>query len=245
MNELLKNFEIAGVKTGASNGKISKYLNLVQDFSYTNKSQQILWSADVPKITNMTPSVIEEAPNGNLISYDVYTRLMKDRVMFIGHPIMTEITNIAIAQILFLEMTDKKKDIIMYLNSQGGDVNAGLSLYNVMDYVEPDVSTVAIGMAASMGAVLLSCGAKGKRYGLLDSKIMIHQPSGGMQGKSDDMTVQYEQLVLVKKRLYDILAEKSSQTYEEILEKSKLDYWMSSEEAKNEGFIDEVLIKRK
>lgn len=236
MNELLTNFEKAGITAGASNRKISKYLNLVQDFSYKSVT---------PIITNMTPSVIEEAPNGNLISYDVYTRLMKDRVMFIGHPIMTEVTNIAIAQILFLEMTDPKRDITMYLNSPGGDVNAGLSLINVMDYVSPDISTVVVGMAASMGAVILSCGTKGKRYGLLDSKVMIHQPSGGMQGKSDDMTVQYEQMLLVKKRLYNILAEKSGQTYEEILEKSKLDYWMASEEARKEGFIDEVLIKRK
>ncbi len=236
MNELLKSFEKSSFEIGTSNRKISKYLNLVQDFSYKSTP---------PKITNMTPSVIEEAPNGNLISYDVYTRLMKDRVMFIGHPIMTEVTNIAIAQILFLEMADKKKDIVMYLNTPGGDVNAGLSLYNVMDYVEPDVNTVVVGMAASMGAVLLSCGQKGKRYGLLDSKVMIHQPSGGMQGKSDDMEVSFEQLQLVKKRLYDILAEKSGQTYDEILAKSKLDYWMSSEEAKNEGFIDEVLVKRK
>jgi ATP-dependent Clp protease protease subunit len=236
MNELLINFERAGVTAGASNKTISKYLNLIQDFSYKTKT---------PIIHNMTPSVIEEAPNGNLISYDVYTRLMKDRVMFIGHPIMTEVTNIAIAQILFLEMTDKKKDIVMYLNSPGGDVNAGLSLINVMDYVEPDVNTVVVGMAASMGAVILSCGTKGKRYGLLDSRVMIHQPSGGMQGKSDDMTVQYEQMLLVKKRLYEILAEKSGQTYDEILSKSKLDYWMSSEEAKKEGFIDEVLVKRK
>ncbi len=235
MNNLLINFEKAAVESGVSNKKISKYTNLVQDFSYQTKT---------PLITNMTPSVIEEAPNGNLISYDVYTRLMKDRVMFIGHPIMTEVTNVAIAQILFLEMVDKNRDIVMYLNSPGGDVNAGLSLINVMDYVEPDISTVVVGMAASMGAVILSCGTKGKRFGLLDSKVMIHQPSGGMQGKSDDMAVQFEQMTQVKKRLYDILADKSGQTYEQILEKSKLDYWMSTEVAKKEGFIDDVLIKR-
>lgn len=250
MNNLLINFEKAAVTAGVSNRKIDKYTNLVQDLSYKPKTPLIDFSYQEKNlitnyVTNMTPSVIEESPNGNLISYDVYTRLMKDRVMFIGHPIMTEVTNIAIAQILFLEMTDAKKDIVMYINSPGGDVNAGLSLINVMDYVLPDVSTVVVGMAASMGAVILSCGAKGKRFGLLDSRVMIHQPSGGMQGKSDDMEVQYQQMTLVKKRLYDILAEKSGQTYEQILEKSKLDYWMSSGEAKQEGFIDDVLIKRK
>ena len=241
MKSLLENFERAAIIAGVSNRKISKYTNLVQDFSV----KELNPTFSNYHIKNMTPSVIEEAPNGNLISYDVYTRLMKDRVMFIGYPIMTEVTNIAIAQLLFLEMTDKKKDIVMYINSPGGDVNAGLSLINVMDYVEPDVNTVVVGMAASMGAVILSCGAKGKRYGLLDSKVMIHQPSTGMQGKSDDIEVSYEQLQLIKKRLYDILAEKSGQTYDQILQKSKLDYWMSSEEAKKEGFIDEVLIKRK
>ncbi len=237
MNDLLlKNFEIAGASLGTSSRKIGKYINLVQDLSYQAKS---------PLITNMTPSVIEEAPNGNLISYDVYTRLMKDRVMFIGHPIMTEVTNIAIAQILFLEMTDKKKDIVMYLNSPGGDVNAGLSLINVMDYVEPDINTVVVGMAASMGAVILSCGAKKKRFGLLDSKVMIHQPSTGMQGKSSDIKVNYRELEKIEKRLYEILSEKSGQSYDAIFEKSQLDYWMSSGEAKDEGFIDEVLLKRK
>lgn len=244
-NDLLINFEKAGVVSGASNRKISTYINKVQDLSHKLSAPVLNWTSNYPSITNMTPSVIEEAPNGNLISYDVYTRLMKDRVMFIGHPIMTEVTNVAIAQILFLEMTDRKKDIVMYLNSPGGDVNAGLSLINVMDYVEPDISTVVVGMAASMGAVILSCGTKGKRFGLLDSKVMIHQPSGGMQGKSDDMQVQFEQMVLIKKRLYEILAEKSGQTYEQIVEKSKLDYWMASDIAKNEGFIDEVLVKRK
>lgn len=244
MSTLLLNFEQAGKIAGASNRTISKYTNLIQDFSVKEKAPSFTWQEKPSLITNMTPSVIEEAPNGNLISYDVYTRLMKDRVMFIGHPIMTEVTNVAIAQILFLEMTDKAKDIVMYLNSPGGDVNAGLSLINVMDYVQPDISTVVVGMAASMGAVILSCGTKGKRFGLLDSRVMIHQPSGGAQGKSDDIEITVEQMRIIKKRLYDILAEKSGQTYDEILDKSKLDYWMSSAQAKDEGFIDEVLIKR-
>jgi ATP-dependent Clp protease protease subunit len=225
---LIKNFELTGKELGFSKGTITNYTNKFIDQS----------------VKNLAPSVIEESSNGNLISYDVYSRLLKDRVIFLGHPIMDEVTNIVIAQLLFLEMTDEKKDITIYLNSPGGSVVAGLSLVNTMEYINPDVSVVAIGMAASMGAVILSCGEKGKRYALQDTRVMIHQPSTQISGKSSDIEVSYEELLKTKKRLYEILSERSGQTYDQILKKSEKDYWMTAEEAAKEGFIDKVLIKR-
>lgn len=228
---LAPGFEMKAKELGFDQKIISNQINKLVDFSISTEK-------------NISPSVIEESKNGTLISYDVYTRLLKDRVIFLGHPIMDEVTNIVIAQLLFLEMSDAKKDITIYLNSPGGSVVSGLALINTMDYIEPDISVVAIGMAASMGAVILSCGTKGKRYALKDTRVMIHQPSTQMGGKSDDIEVGFTELQKTKKRLYEILAEKSGQTYEWIQTNSKLDYWMTAEEAKNSGFIDEVLLKR-
>jgi len=227
---LAPGFEAKARELGYGDKLISKQLNKLVDFSQSEK--------------NISPSVIEETKNGNLISYDVYTRLLKDRIIFLGHHIMDEVTNIVIAQLLFLEMDNSKKDITIYLNSPGGSVVAGLALINTMDYIEPDISVVAIGMAASMGAVILSCGTKGKRYALRDTRVMIHQPSTQMGGKSDDIEVGYRELGKTKKRLYEILADKSGQTYDWVNDNSKLDYWMTAQEAKEAGFIDEVLDKR-
>src|SRR6478609_882077 len=192
------------------------------------------------KVENMTQYVIEERP-GNFRAIDVFTRLISDRIIFLGMGIDDQIANLIIAQLLFLESSDPKKDIIMYINSPGGSVYAGLGIYDTMQYINPDVATVCIGLAASMGAVLLSAGAAKKRSGLPHSRIMIHQPSAGMQGTSSDMEISMKQTLELKRDLYNILAKHSSQTYEKIEKDSDRDYWMRSIEAKEYGLIDEVL----
>ena len=192
------------------------------------------------KVENMTQYVIEERP-GNFRAIDVFTRLISDRIIFLGMGIDDQIANLIIAQLLFLESSDPKKDIIMYINSPGGSVYAGLGIYDTMQYINPDVATVCIGLAASMGAVLLSAGAPKKRSGLPHSRIMIHQPSAGMQGTSSDMEISMKQTLELKRDLYNILAKHSSQTYEKIEKDSDRDYWMRSIEAKEYGLIDEVL----
>jgi len=192
------------------------------------------------KVENMTQYVIEERP-GNFRAIDVFTRLISDRIIFLGMGIDDQIANLIIAQLLFLESSDPKKDIIMYINSPGGSVYAGLGIYDTMQYINPDVATVCIGLAASMGAVLLSAGSAKKRSGLPHSRIMIHQPSAGMQGTSSDMEISMKQTLELKRDLYNILAKHSGQTYEKIEKDSDRDYWMRSVEAKEYGLIDEVL----
>ena len=192
------------------------------------------------KVENMTQYVIEERP-GNFRAIDVFTRLISDRIIFLGMGIDDQIANLIIAQLLFLESSDPKKDIIMYINSPGGSVYAGLGIYDTMQYINPDVATVCIGLAASMGAVLLSAGAPKKRSGLPHSRIMIHQPSAGMQGTSSDMEISMKQTLELKRDLYNILAKHSGQAYEKIEKDSDRDYWMRSIEAKEYGLIDEVL----
>ena len=192
------------------------------------------------KVENMTQYVIEERP-GNFRAIDVFTRLISDRIIFLGMGIDDQIANLIIAQLLFLESSDPKKDIIMYINSPGGSVYAGLGIYDTMQYINPDVATVCIGLAASMGAVLLSAGSAKKRSGLPHSRIMIHQPSAGMQGTSSDMEISMKQTLELKRDLYNILAKHSNQTYEKIEKDSDRDYWMRSVEAKEYGLIDEVL----
>src|ERR1051325_5725027 len=192
------------------------------------------------KITDMTQYVIEERP-GNFRAIDVFTRLISDRILFLGMGIDDQIANLITAQLLFLESSDPKKDIIMYINSPGGSVYAGLGIYDTMQYVNPDVATICTGLAASMGAVLLAAGAAKKRSGLPHSRIMIHQPSAGMQGTSSDMEISMRQTLELKKDLYNILSRHSGQTYEKIEKDSDRDYWMRAAEAKDYGLIDEVL----
>ncbi len=194
-------------------------------------------------IENMTQYVIEERP-GNFRAIDVFTRLISDRIIFLGMPVDDHIANIITAQLLFLESTDPKRDIVMYVNSPGGSVYAGLGMYDTMQYVGPDVATICTGLAASMGAVLLAGGADKKRSALPHSRIMIHQPMSGMQGQASDMEISLKQTLSVKKDLYEILSKHSGKTYEEIEIDSDRDYWMRSEEAKEYGLIDEVLIKK-
>jgi ATP-dependent Clp protease, protease subunit len=196
------------------------------------------------KINNMTRSVIEERPT-RFAEIDVFSRLIMDRIIFLGTDVNDNIANIITAQLLFLESVDPKKDILMYINSPGGSVYAGLGIYDTMHYVTPDVATICTGMAASMGAVLLAGGAAKKRSSLPHSRVMIHQPMSGMQGQASDMEISLRQTLEVKKDLYNILSKHSGQTYEKVEKDSDRDYWMRAYEAKEYGIIDEVLERKK
>lgn len=196
------------------------------------------------KITNMTQYVIEERP-GNFRAIDVFTRLISDRIIFMGMGVDDQVANLITAQLLFLESADPKKDIIMYINSPGGSVYAGLGIYDTMQYINPDVATICTGLAASMGAVLLAAGAAKKRSSLPHARIMIHQPSSGMQGTSRDMEISLKQTIEVRADLYTILAKHTGKDFDTIEKDSDRDYWMRAKEAKEYGMIDEVLERKK
>lgn len=195
-----------------------------------------------PMITNLTPNIIEER-SLNVIAMDVFSRLMMDRIIFLGYPIDSQVANIIVAQLLFLDSADNSRDVFIYLNSPGGSVYDGLAIYDVMQYIKPDVSTVCVGMAASMGAVLLCAGTAGKRAALPHSRVMIHQPSGGAQGQASDIEITYKQIQQIKEELYKIIAQHSGQSYEKVYQDSDRDYWMLAQEAKDYGLIDEVLAR--
>ncbi len=195
-------------------------------------------------VTGMTPNVVEERQMRATV-IDVFSRLMADRIIFFGTAVDDYVANVITAQLLFLESSDPKKDIIMYVNSPGGSVYAGLGIYDTMQYVNPDVATICTGMAASMGAVLLAAGTNKKRSALPHSRIMIHQPSAGMQGTSRDMEISMKQTIELRNDLYTILANHSGQTFERIDKDSDRDYWMRAKEAKEYGLIDEVLERNK
>ncbi|WP_439556682.1 ClpP family protease [Dyadobacter sp.] len=195
-------------------------------------------------VENMTRSVIEERPM-NFREVDVFSRLMADRIIFMGTGVDDNIANIIVAQLLFLESADPKKDILMYINSPGGSVYAGLGIYDTMQYVRPDVATVCTSLAASMGAVLLAGGAAGKRSALPHARVMIHQPSGGAQGTSVDIEITTREIVKLRHELYEILAKHTGQTPEQIALDSDRDKWLRATEAKEYGLIDEVLTRDK
>ncbi|HEY8402409.1 MAG TPA: ATP-dependent Clp protease proteolytic subunit [Cytophagaceae bacterium] len=195
-------------------------------------------------VHNMTRSVIEERPT-RFAEIDVFSRLIMDRIIFLGTQVDDIISNIITAQLLFLESVDAKKDILMYINSPGGSVYAGLGIYDTMQYVGPDVATICTGLAASMGAVLLCGGAPNKRSALPHSRIMIHQPLGGVQGQASDIEITAREILKLKKELYEILSHHSGKDYKSIEEHADRDYWMIAQEAKEYGIIDEVLIKNK
>jgi len=197
----------------------------------------------VPQIVGLTPNIIEERQL-NVIAMDVFSRLMMDRIIFLGMPISDQIANIVSAQLLFLQSADAKKDISIYLNSPGGSVYAGLGIYDTMQLVSPDVSTICTGMAASMGAILLCAGAAGKRSALPHARVMIHQPLGGAQGQASDIEIVHKEIQKMKKELYQIISQHTGQPYEKIWEDSDRDFWMSSEEARDYGLVDEVLSKK-
>ncbi len=195
-----------------------------------------------PGITGFTPMVIEERQL-NVVGMDVFSRLMMDRIIFMGVAVNDYVANVIQAQLLFLESTDPKRDIQLFINSPGGSVIDGMGIYDTMQYVSPDIGTICTGLAASMGAVLLTAGTKGKRTCLPHSKVMIHQPSGGMQGQFSDMEIYYNLNKSMKKELYDILSKHTGQKYDKIEKDCDRDNWMSAEEAKKYGLIDEVLIR--
>ncbi len=194
------------------------------------------------QISGMTRTVIEERPV-NFREVDVFSRLMMDRIIFLGTPIDDYIANIIQAQLLFLESADAKRDIQIYINSPGGSVYAGLGIYDTMQWIGPDVATICVGMAASMAAVLLCAGTHGKRTGLRHSRVMIHQPMGGAQGQASDIEITYREIEKLKKELYEIISQHSGQPYEKVYKDSDRDYWMKADEAKEYGMIDEVLVK--
>lgn len=191
----------------------------------------------------ISPTIIEERQL-NIAQMDVFSRLMMDRILFLGVPIDDYVANIIQAQLLFLESTDPSKDIQVYMNTPGGSVHAGLGIYDTMQYISPNIATICTGMAASMGAVLLAAGTPGKRSALTHSRIMIHQPMGGAQGQAADIEITAREILKLKKELYDILAKHSGNTFKKIEKDSDRDYWMTSEEAKKYGMIDEVLSRK-
>ena len=192
---------------------------------------------------HLVPMVVEQTPRGER-AFDIYSRLLKERVIFIVGPIDDYAANLVVAQLLFLESENPVKDISIYINSPGGVITAGLSIYDTMRFVKPDVSTMCIGQAASMGAFLLSAGTKGKRYALPNSRVMIHQPSGGAQGQATDIEIQAKEILYLRERLNRMLAENTGQTVEKIMRDVERDYFLSAEAAKDYGIIDAILDQR-
>ena len=192
-------------------------------------------------VTNLTPNIIEERPM-NVAVMDVYSRLMMDRIIFLGYPINDEVANIVTAQLLFLESTDRTRDIQMYINCPGGGVYAGLGMYDTMQFITPDIATICTGMAASMGQVLLCAGTKGKRTALKHSRVMMHQPSAGAGGQATDIEITVNEVKKIKQELYEITAFHTGQPVEKVAMDSDRDKWLTSTEAKEHGLIDEVLI---
>lgn len=190
----------------------------------------------------MVPVVVEQTSRGER-SYDIYSRLLKERIIFLSGEINDQVANLVVAQLLFLVAEDPEKDISLYINSPGGSVSAGLAIYDTIEYVKCDVSTICIGQAASMGAFLLAAGKKGKRYALPNADIMIHQPLGGAQGQAEDIKIQAEKILKVRKLLNDILVERTGQPLKKIEKDTDRDFYMTSEEAVKYGIIDEVIVK--
>ncbi len=196
-----------------------------------------------PNISDFTPTVIEERQL-NVVGMDVFSRLMMDRIIFMGVPVNDYVANVIMAQLLFLESADPKRDVQMFVNSPGGSVIDGLGIYDTMQYITPDIATICTGMAASMGAVLLAAGTKGKRTCLHHSRVMIHQPLGGMQGQVTDMEISYKLIKQMQKQLYDILSEHTGQGYDKVFADCERDNWMTASEAKEYGLVDEVLSRK-
>ncbi len=191
----------------------------------------------------LIPTVIEKTSIGER-AYDIYSRLLKERIIFLGTEIDDTVANLIIAQLLFLESEDKHADIKIYINSPGGSVTSGLAIYDTMELIKPDVSTIVVGMAASMGAFLLACGQKGKRFSLPNSRMMIHQPSGGFHGTASDIEITAKEIIKIREKLNQILAQKTSQPVDKITNDSDRDFWMDAGEAKAYGIVDKVVSKK-
>ena len=195
------------------------------------------------EMLGLVPMVVEQSGRGER-SYDIYSRLLKERVIFMVGPVNDQMANLIVAQLLFLESENPDKDISLYINSPGGSVSAGMAIFDTMQFIKPDVSTLCTGMAASMGAFLLAAGAKGKRFSLPNSRIMIHQPSGGSQGQASDIEIQAKEILYLRHRLNSILAERTGQTVEQIAKDTDRDRFLSADEAAEYGLIDKVLTSR-
>src|SRR3978361_1999594 len=189
-------------------------------------------------VTNLTPNIIEERPM-NVAVMDVYSRLMMDRIIFLGYPINDEVANIITAQLLFLDSTDRHRDIQMYINSPGGSVYSGLGVYDTMQYVTPDVATICIGMAASMGATLMCAGTKGKRTALKHSRVMMHQPSGSIGGQATDIEITVAEIKKLKRELYEVISTHTGKSFKQVEKDCDRDYWLTGEEAKEYGLVEE------
>jgi ATP-dependent Clp protease protease subunit len=208
-----------------------------------NKNIIISQSKGVVFLSPLVPMVVEQSNRGER-AYDIYSRLLKDRIVFLGSAIDDHVANLVIAQLLFLEAEDPDKDIFIYVNSPGGSITAGMAIYDTIQYIKPDVSTICVGLAASMGAFLLAAGAPGKRRALPNSEIMIHQPMGGTQGQAVDIEIHAKRIIKIKEQLNRILAERTGQSLERIEKDTDRDYFMSAAEAKVYGIIDEVISRK-
>lgn len=197
------------------------------------------------KMQTLVPMVVEQTSRGYERAYDIYSRLLKDRIVFIGMAIDDYVANLVIAQMLFLQMEDAAKEISLYINSPGGSVTAGLAIYDTIQFVKPDVATYCVGQAASMGALLLAAGTKGKRFVLPNARIMIHQPWGGIQGAAEDISRHAKEILSLRERLNEILAKHTGQSLEKIQKDTDRDYFMSAKDAKEYGLIDEVVVHAK
>ena len=222
INDEFRNYALK--QHGISSLKMDRYMSMTRNY--------------------ITPYIIEERPM-NITQLDVFSRLMKDRIIFLGVPIDDDVANIIQAQLLFLESQDPDRDIQIYLNSPGGVVYAGLGIYDTMQYLKPDVSTICTGMAASMAAVLLCAGAKGKRFALPHSRVMIHQPMGGAQGQASDIEIEAQEIQKIKKELYEIIAYHTGKPYDQVWQDCDRDHWLIASEAKEYGLIDQVLSKER
>jgi ATP-dependent Clp protease, protease subunit len=222
-------------------------MNILDDFGKYARSERGVSSLTLQKYASVyasyiSPTIIEERQL-NVASMDVFSRLMMDRIIFLGLPIDDYVANIIQAQLLYLDSADPTKDIFIYFNTPGGSVNAGLGIYDTMQFISADIATICTGMAASMGAVLLTAGKKGKRSALKHSRIMIHQPMGGAEGVASDIEITVREIVKLKKELYEIIAFHSGNPIEKVEKDSDRDYWMTAQEAKDYGMIDEILVK--
>ena len=212
-------------------------------YTVSNLDHQLVPSSGmyIPQANRFVPNVIEQLPNGER-AYDIYSRLLKDRIVFLGSEVNDDVANSIVAQLLFLAADNAEKDIYLYINSPGGSITAGYAILNAMNHIKPDVSTIVTGMAASMGAYLLASGAKGKRYALPRSEIMIHQPLGGSRGQATDMDISNRRIQRMKKELNEDLARYTGKSYEQLCQDTERDNFMSAQEAKEYGLIDDVLV---
>ena len=242
----MDNFDEEFKKCKYLNEEFKKFAKLdknIQDYDFKNYQDYLNFNNNYNSFTNMTSTVIEERDT-RFREIDVFSRLIMDRIIFLGSEVNSTISNIIVAQLLFLESIDKNSPISIYINSPGGEIYSGLSIYDTMQFISPEIVTVCTGLGASMAAILLAGGSKGKRFALKHSRIMIHQPLGGAKGQASDMEINLKQILDLKKELYEILSYHTGKSFKDIEKDSDRDYWMTSEEAKNYGIIDDIFYKK-